>query len=765
MALQVPLYQSVLFDLQRQFYSAGKTNVFHSVVPSYITTNTFAASQLATQILHSWRDMADAGVFDRSQPAIVLELGSGSGRLGSLLARELFERASAARVEPTSIRYVMTEMTKEQVTKWSENPILADLSRRGILTGGVIDIGTSMLGRSIRLIDLDGGGSTVLDLSSNRNPVIVVGTYLFDSLPMDLIRVTYPNAELDRLAERTHLHRGLISVASTRPDEVISDDPSVLSRMVTSWTYAPIEGEPYAPEVWGGSERASRLNQIVDWYAQNGGKQSLEAGYALPADSPLSDAAALAEAEEQRVGQCTFTVPVGAIQALEALRAMTGPAGFLFYTIDKGLSNPACFADASEPDVHVRGSFSLMVNLHAVQLWARACGGDALVSPDDDVNVKCAAIMCVPAKGSGSASGASSGHVTMLAASDMPLLSDTFRHSVTAFGPSEFYDLQRECTAGRRAAVHPRREGRRPASGTTATEAGTDSEDEATVDCTGPSTDGDDDESDSSEGSDGSADGDADSESSGERPMFVTSDSDGSDNERKVGGGTDEGQSGPLFGVTKRRGRTVAHYADGSTAVVDGVCRRSGQLSFSSDRRHGSGMERGPARRRAHAKPSVKAPPGLLLPASHQPPLGSVRAVIALLRLSQWDPDVFVPYRDLLGRRLRYLTPPRRLQVLAGLQSMLERFFPCPGSALDVDVPYHIGRLLQTAGHHLLALRMFRASLQAVGDQPATAYSIGVSSAKLSQPAHAAHWFRRAIELAPHGAHAKARRWLQKLQL
>lgn len=119
-----------------------------------------------------------------------------------------------------------------------------------------------------------------------------------------------------------------------------------------------------------------------------------------------------------------------------ALPALRGP-GFLLLCADKGLLHPASFVGALLPDVHRHGSFSTMVNFHALGLWTQilanadhdygagsagsaACSASlesataaagpgaagtsqqqrnvtaVLVSPADDVNIKTALFALVP---------------------------------------------------------------------------------------------------------------------------------------------------------------------------------------------------------------------------------------------------------------------------------------------------------------------------------------------------------------------------------
>jgi hypothetical protein len=88
-------------------------------------------------------------------------------------------------------------------------------------------------------------------------------------------------------------------------------------------------------------------------------------------------------------------------------------------------------------------------------------------------------------------------------------------------------------------------------------------------------------------------------------------------------------------------------------------------------------------------------------------------------------------------------------------------------SSSTVDVPYHIGRLLQAAREYGPALRMYRVSLGTAGPHPATAVGIaacadGLSDAPSSRGL-ATLWYRRAVAWAGGDAAAvpAATAWLR----
>ena len=898
-----PLYASVLYKLQAAYYSLSSSAAFDSGdVPSYITTNPFVAHSFATAILHTWRDLRDAGTVIASKPLYVLELGAGSGRLGALLLRELLDRAASARIDPALIRYVMSDFSEAMIGDWEANPVLEELVARGALQFAAFDVAKPFATGPVG-IHMRGSGKT-LTPSHFENPLLVIGNYLFDSLPMDVLRVQYPRDGRTHSMREPHvLLRGHVSVSSllqehAKPAENSVDannlNPAILSRMKTEWSYLPINTRsvgtdciggyeaagsavPYPSPAFGSPEACAHLNEVVDWYVDNCRQlRNVEDGYrsgllvndaasdsagSNSEDDASSDAAddksrgsddwgdaSEAEGSEHRGGsgidsyntpdadahQSTFTLPLGAFQCLETLRRLCGDAGYVMLCIDKGISSPSTFAGASHPDVHVHGKkplrsssrsstrksraetegrdaidsasdsavcaiegdrggpFSMMVNFHALQLWAASYGGQAIVSPDDDVNVKTAVVVMVPRRiltGGNDYGDASSAvedaapssrpkRAMLVPSLDLPLLTDTFTHSLQRFGPSEWFDLQRGCIAARRkgfaamdAVVSRRmkqREGRQRQrqrrrsldKGGETEEAGAGAGSKASSPPRGKVNVYDDEDALSLISS-----------------SFINSDTD-DDNASDGSYGDNDDEAGVEGGE--------ANHDDDADANKPGP-------AFAAALRR----TRAP---QPSALPLQTDPP--LITSSHpltDPPLTSVRSIVALLRLSHWDPDVFVVYRDLLGRRLPFLTPPRRKQLLDGLGLMLQRFFPPPqqqhvpssrsaapdqfassnitggvsfaapiryplpsASSGDVDVPFHVGRMLQTAGEHAAALRMYRRSLELVGPHPATAFCISTCSAALGNSVHARFWMGKAVEWAPEGRHDAAQQWLQQ---
>jgi hypothetical protein len=370
----------------------------------------------------------------------------------------------------------------------------------------------------------------------------------------------------------------------------------------------------------------------------------------------------------------TFCLPVGAFQCLHTLAALTGRAGFLLLCADKGFSNASAFAGAADPDIHVHGSFSMMVNFHALCRFVAVglpAAGDSLVTSDDDTVLKVGAFLHLPPCAT-----RGGGDRAWTFRDDLPLFTDTFRDRLERFGPAEFWDMQS-------AFAEPLAKGeRRP-------------------------------ERPAARGPRGAPSG-----GSGRRVLgYYDSDSDG---------GEGEGEDAATA-LGKGRGDSAAAAAVAALAP--------------------SGDQAAPA----------ASPPASLGPVS-------VRAAVALCRLSDWDADVFYKFRDLFASRLLSLSPPRRRQILDGVGRMLDRAFPSPGAIAEHDPYFEAGRLHYLTGDHKRALRLFLTSLAAAGDNKATLFNVGMCCYHLRQYAHARTWLLRAIDCAREkgeGEYAVARSWLE----
>jgi hypothetical protein len=134
-----PLSQSVLWKLQRQFYEqAGPSawslgNSRMPRVPSYITSNAFLASSYVRTVIEFFRSLPAAS------RCFVLELGSGSGQFAFLFVRKWLRLCSEQGIDPTSLCFVLTDFTAENVEAYTAHPQFHELARQGLVDFAVVD--------------------------------------------------------------------------------------------------------------------------------------------------------------------------------------------------------------------------------------------------------------------------------------------------------------------------------------------------------------------------------------------------------------------------------------------------------------------------------------------------------------------------------------------------------------------------------------------------------------------------------------------------
>ncbi len=144
----------------------------------------------------------------------------------------------------------------------------------------------------------------------------------------------------------------------------------------------------------------------------------------------------------------------------------------------------------------------------------------------------------------------------------------------------------------------------------------------------------------------------------------------------------------------------------------------------------------------------------------------TLRSAIALCRLSNWDPDTFYKFRDLIAARLPSLSPPRRQQIFDGISIMWKKAFPSPGSRQEYDVSFEIGRIFYLTNDYKRALTFFIESLNTTGPHSTTYFNIAMCCFHMQQYRHAKEWLKKAIDYTKeydteNGDYPLARSWLQ----
>ncbi len=330
--------QSSLWTIQRRFFEEEGISAWSSgTVPHYITSNPYIAGAYARMIQAYLRDVAST--LQDDEPVYIIELAAGCGRFSYYCVRALIELLRGNDLQrPRNFVYVMTDLAEANVEFWDEHEKLRPLVEQGLLDFARFDV------ESDRELNLRKSGT---NLSFDRpvvNPVVVIANYCFDSLRQDVFAV-----------KDGAVHEGLVSLwaenDSIRPEEAKAE---ALQLIELKYDYKKLTDEDY----YGDPE----LDAILASYAG-------------------------------RLGDTIVGFPESTLRFLRELRRWSGER-LLLLTGDKGFANEEDLLDRREPEIVVHGSFSMMVNYHAIGEYLRRHGGDLWNPPQQCASLNvCAGLL------------------------------------------------------------------------------------------------------------------------------------------------------------------------------------------------------------------------------------------------------------------------------------------------------------------------------------------------------------------------------------
>lgn len=261
-----------------------------------------------------------AGTLDPRHPVYILELGCGSGRFGYLFFDRLLDLLGRSPLRHVQVRYVMTDFTESNLEPLRRHPALQPWVSAGILDFARYDAGEDAK------IRLERSGR-VLSPRTLRNPLVVLANYVFDGIPQDAFA-----ARGGRLYE-------LLATLTVPEEEEDLDEPTILQRVEVSW-----EERPASDGYYGDPE----LDAVLREHAE-------------------------------RLKDTAFLFPLAAIRCLRHL-AKLAAGRLLLLSGDKGYCRQELADGRGEPALTLHGSFSMMVNYHALGRWLASQGGELLCS-------------------------------------------------------------------------------------------------------------------------------------------------------------------------------------------------------------------------------------------------------------------------------------------------------------------------------------------------------------------------------------------------
>lgn len=314
------LSQSMLWNIQRNFFARQGIEAWRqATVPHYVTCNPFIANSYAKVVLGFLRDCQAGPIsLDHSQPVYIVELGAGSGRFAFHFLKEFLELFTRSVLKDIPVKYVMTDFAQQTLNYWQTHRWLQPFVEGGHLDFACFDAGHDQKLKLIR-------SGEILSPGTVRNPLIVLANYFFDSIPQDAFYIN-----------QGHLYESLITVTCPQQEPDLTN-PDLLNVIEIAYDHRPTNGDYY--------------------------------------DDPACDQ--ILQAYQQQLADTTLLFPCAAIRCLRDLSALSS-GHLLLLSADKGYSRAEDLLGRGEPTISVHGSFSMMVNYHALGQYVRNQGGEVL---------------------------------------------------------------------------------------------------------------------------------------------------------------------------------------------------------------------------------------------------------------------------------------------------------------------------------------------------------------------------------------------------
>ena len=138
------------------------------------------------------------------------------------------------------------------------------------------------------------------------------------------------------------------------------------------------------------------------------------------------------------------------------------------------------------------------------------------------------------------------------------------------------------------------------------------------------------------------------------------------------------------------------------------------------------------------------------------PPL---RSVIALLKLSDWDPDVFFKFRDVILNQAPSCGIKLRNDLIRGIPRVWTNYYMMD---LEKDIAFEIGRFYYGIRDYHNALWYYMESTRTIGEHHVTFHNQGLCHYSNSSLPTALENFKKALAL--NKDYEKARSWVEKVE-
>lgn len=319
------LSESKLWQMQKDYYATAGINAWVNQIPFEVTCNPFIANSYAHVAVAFIRDYLHRQPDAIQHPFYFFELGTGSGKFSFYMLKSLFELFHLAGMNDITIKYIMSDLTDQNIQYYKTHPGLKPYIEKNIIDFATVDL------ESGKPIDMH-IARTALSNNLLKNPLICFANYVFDTTSHDAFNIH--NKQIKPL-----------HITITSPQENIVQD-KILSADKLNITFNASDAAMNYPD--------ATIHHLLEDYRHH-------------------------------IDYSNILIPVGAIKAISQLKQLANNQLMLIST-DKGNSSIESLEHLGPPGItfHAATCFSLMVNYHALSNYFILNGGDAFLETSRD---------------------------------------------------------------------------------------------------------------------------------------------------------------------------------------------------------------------------------------------------------------------------------------------------------------------------------------------------------------------------------------------
>ncbi|MDF1796191.1 MAG: tetratricopeptide repeat protein [Coxiellaceae bacterium] len=312
--------QSILWELQRDYFDKEGINAWVKQVPFYVTSNPFIANcyaNIAVSFVKDWLRLHPESV---EHPFYFMELGTGSGMFSFYVMKTIHELCQQLNLHEVKIVYVMTDFTQNNLVYWQDHPALQYYLDNGLLDFAIFNLEND---DEIKLTQSD----KILSKKELANPLMICGNYIFDTVSHDAFSVENGDIKESLVTLKTN-HANMQDGKPLEWDEVD----------ITHHTKACDLANYYDDSIF---------NQVLQSY-------------------------------QGRLKNTNFLIPIAGLRTIRKL-ARDCDGKMLLISSDKAYSHIDELEGLNHPSLAFHGSFSMMVNYDAIAQYFKFQDGDVIM--------------------------------------------------------------------------------------------------------------------------------------------------------------------------------------------------------------------------------------------------------------------------------------------------------------------------------------------------------------------------------------------------